>query len=140
MADSLGLSELLDITSEQNVNLETTKKHKMLHARILCFIRKDIRSALLECDLPSQIIAQLKNRFDKQNQFHIAPKIPLLMEILKFVKKRCIRLKKDKMSTSTKKVIKFHKIRMEHFTNIETEFSETINSKVFRPEDVTVWH
>lgn len=27
---------------------------------------------------------------------------------------------------------------MEHFTNIETEFSETINSKVFRNEDASV--
>lgn len=70
--DSLGLSELLDITPEQNVNPETTKKLKMLRARILCLIREDIRSALLECDLPSQIIDQLKNRFDKQNQFHKA--------------------------------------------------------------------
>ena len=50
------------------------------------------------------------------------------------------KIKKGEDITINNEVLKFHKIRMEHFTNIETEFSETINSKVFRPEDVTVWH
>ncbi|KAH9522699.1 hypothetical protein DERF_006263 [Dermatophagoides farinae] len=65
--DGCGFSDLLEITSIKNVNADKKKKLKMLRARILCFIREDIREAFLEYDLPSEIIDQLKNRFDKQN-------------------------------------------------------------------------
>ena len=35
----------------------------MLRARILSFIREDIREAFLDCELPSEIISQIKKSF-----------------------------------------------------------------------------
>ncbi|XP_027198747.2 uncharacterized protein LOC113792984 [Dermatophagoides pteronyssinus] len=48
------------------------------------------------------------------------------------------KIKKGKNVTINHQVIKFHKVRMELFTNIDTDLTDAVNNKIFRQDDAEI--
>nr|XP_027198068.1 uncharacterized protein LOC113792376 [Dermatophagoides pteronyssinus] len=61
-----------------------------------------------------------------------------IMGIEEKCQNKIYKVKKGKNITINHEVIKFHKVRMELFTNIDTDLTDAINSKIFRQNDVEI--
>ena len=48
------------------------------------------------------------------------------------------KIKKGKNVTINHQIIKFHKVRMELFTNIDTDLTDAVNNKIFRQDDAEI--
>ena len=94
-----------------------------------------------KCMQPDKIIPEEIVQIKMDNQFvyyYCYTQNTTIMGVEEKCQNKIYKVKKGKNITINHEVIKFHKVRMELFTNIDTDLTDAINSKIFRQDDVEI--